>query len=239
MIHDSGVNMSKNTELEEKLGIQFKNKDLLSEALTHRSFLNEPAGRGFAHNERLEFLGDAVLELSVTNFLFVKFPEKPEGELTSLRSALVNSNMLFEVSEKLELKKYIRLSKGEAKDTGKGRQYILSNSVEAIIGAIYLDQGYEKADDFILKYFCSNLENVLEKKLWRDAKSLFQEKAQKMVGITPDYKVVEESGPDHERHFVIGVYLGGEMIANGEGFSKQEAQMKAAEKALEKKGWEE
>ncbi len=226
-------------ELQEKLGIKFKDIDLLEEALTHRSFLNEKEGAGLSHNERLEFLGDAVLELSVTGFLFSKFSQKPEGELTSLRAALVNSSMLFEVADRLKLGDFIRLSRGEAKDTGKGRQYILANAVEAIIGAIYLDQGYDKANDFILEYFCSNLDKVLEKKLWRDAKSLFQEKAQEIVGVTPNYEVVEESGPDHKKHFIIGVYLNGEMIAKGEGYSKQEAQMKSAEKALEKKGWDE
>ena len=231
-------------ELEKKIGVKFNNPDLLTEAMTHRSFLNERLGEGIAQNERLEFLGDAVLELSVTNFLFSKFPQKPEGELTSLRAALVNSKMLFEVASKLKLEKYLRVSRGEAKDfglsgQGKGKHYILANAVEAIVGAVYLDRGFEAADGFIIKQICSNLPDILENKLWRDAKSLFQERAQEIVGITPTYEVIEESGPDHNRHFVIGVYLEKEMIAKGEGFSKQEAQMQAAEKALKEKGWDE
>lgn len=226
------------TELEKKLGIQFKNKDLLREALTHRSFLNEKGKEGTEHNERLEFLGDAVLELSITKFLFSKFFDKNEGELTALRAALVNSRMLFEVSGDLKLEDYLRLSKGEAKDSGKGRNFILANTVESLIGAIYLDQGFEKADEFIIKYFGSKTQDVLDQKLWRDSKSLFQEKAQEQVGITPTYEVLEESGPDHKKHFVIGVYLEEEMVAKGDGYSKQEAQMKASENALKEKGWE-
>ncbi len=225
-------------ELEKKIGIKFSNKDLLQEALTHRSFLNEMKG-GVRHNERLEFLGDAVLELSVTRFLFSKFDKKNEGDLTSLRAALVNSKMLFEVGDKLKIYDFLRLSKGEARDSGKAKSFILANAMEALIGAVYLDQGYEVADDFIIKNICSNVDTVLEKKLWRDAKSLFQEKSQEEMSTTPVYKVVKETGPDHKKHFVIGVYLGSELIAEGEGFSKQEAQMKAAENALKEKGWEE
>lgn len=225
--------------LEKKLKIKFKNQKLLEEALTHRSFLNERPSSGSNHNERLEFLGDAILELSVTEFLFDKFPEKPEGRLTSLRAALVNSNILYEVAQKIELGDYLRLSKGEAKENGKGRQFILANALEALIGAIYLDQGKKVSDNFIRLHVCSNIQEVLDNKLWRDAKSLFQEKAQEKLSITPTYEVLKETGPDHKKHFEVGVYLEDEMVAAGQGFSKQEAQRDAAEKALSAKSWEE
>lgn len=229
--------MDKLKEFERKVGIKFNNIGLLTEALTHRSYLNENSSKNIKHNERLEFLGDAVLELSVTKFLFNKFPERAEGDLTAFRAALVNSQMLLDTASKLELGRYIRLSKGEEKDFGKGKQYILANSLEALIGAIYLDQGFEESDKFIIKYICVNIQHILDENLWRDAKSLFQEKAQEAVGITPTYEVIDQSGPDHKKHFVIGVYLGDEMIEQGEGFSKQEAQRNAAENALKKKGW--
>lgn len=229
--------MEKFGEIEKKLGIKFKNGDLLREAFTHRSFLNEKGRKGVEHNERLEFLGDAVLEIGVTEFLFREFPDKPEGELTALRAALVNAGMLFEVAKELGLEDYLLLSRGEEKENGKGKQFIMANSVEALIGAIYLDQGYEVSCDFIKKYVCSNLQTVLDNKLWQDAKSLFQEKAQEVAGFTPTYEVVKESGPDHKKHFTVGVYLNGEMIAEGDGFSKQDAQREAAENALKKKGW--
>ncbi|MDD5032996.1 MAG: ribonuclease III [Candidatus Pacebacteria bacterium] len=225
------------SELEEKLEVKFNNIDLLKEALTHRSFLNEKRELGEHHNERLEFLGDAVLELAVTRFLFYKFSEKPEGELTSLRAALVNSKMLFEVASDMGVEKFLRLSKGEEKESGKGRNFILANTFEALIGAIYLDQGYEKAEEFVKKNICLRVDEVIEKKLWRDAKSLFQEEAQERESITPNYEVLEASGPDHKKLFVIGVYIGSELVAKGEGFSKHEAEMNAAEKALKEKGW--
>ncbi len=227
------------SDLEEKLGIKFNNPKLLEEAFTHRSFLNERGRKGLVHNERLEFLGDAVLEIGVTEFLFHEFPQKPEGELTALRAALVNSGMLFEVAKKLGLENYIRLSKGEEKESGKGKHFILANSVEALIGAIYLDRGFDVSVEFIKKFVCDNLQMVLDNKLWQDAKSLFQEKAQEVTGFTPTYEVLEESGPDHKKHFTVGVYLDEEMVARGDGFSKQDAQRNAAEEALREKGWEE
>jgi ribonuclease-3 len=224
-------------ELQNKIGVEFQNKDLIREALTHRSFLNENPNEKTRHNERLEFLGDAVLELATTKFLFNKYPEKPEGELTSLRAALVNANALFDVASALELEKYLRLSKGEAKDSGKGKQAIMANAIEAIIGAVYLDKGYDAAEKFVNDFVCAGLENVMNKKLWRDAKSLFQEKAQELLGVTPTYGVLSETGPDHMKNFLVGAYIDEEMVATGEGSSKQEAQQKAAEEALNKKGW--
>jgi len=223
--------------LENILGVKFKNSSLLKEAITHRSYLNENPKENISHNERLEFLGDAVLELIVTEYLFKKYSKKAEGELTAVRAALVNTNMLFEVAKTLKLRGFTRLSRGEAKDMGKGRHFIMADMVEAIIGAIYLDQGYEESKEFILKNICCKADKILKEKLWRDAKSLFQEKAQDVVNITPTYDVISETGPDHQKYFVVGVYLGDELIAKGEGYSKQEAQQDAAEKALKKKNW--
>ena len=229
--------MSINTsELESKIGIQFKDKDLLLTALTHRSYLNENPSWKLDHNERLEFLGDAVLELAVTDELYAKYPN-PEGELTNWRAALVNAVMLAQLSAEINLNDYILMSRGEAKDTGRARQYILANAMEALIGAIYLDQGYETAAQFIKKYILKELPRIIENHLYRDAKSLFQEQAQEKVGITPSYEVMNEWGPDHARQFKVGVYLGRELVAEGEGASKQEAQQKAAEAGLAKKGW--
>ena len=217
-------------ELESKIDIRFKNTDLLIEALTHRSFLNERPDWHVNHNERLEFLGDAVLEIIVTEFLFLKYKE-PEGVLTSWRAALVNAQMLMKVSQKFDLNKYILLSKGEAKDEGRARQYILANGVESLIGAIYLDQGHDKTKEFIAKFILVELSKVIEMELYKDAKSLFQELAQEKVSITPTYDVLDERGPDHSKTFRIGVYLGKELIGTGEGLSKQEAQQRAAENA--------
>ena len=222
--------------LEKEIGTKFKDKNLLLQALTHRSYLNENPDWALDHNERLEFLGDAVLELVVTEYLYLNFPN-PEGEMTNWRAALVNANMLSEVSVKFNLNQFILLSRGEAKDTGRARQYILANAVEALIGAVYLDQGYEVSKKFIHAFILDELNRIIEKRLYRDAKSLFQEKAQEKVGITPSYEVLEEWGPDHARQFKVGVFLEKEIVAEGEGPSKQEAQQSAAEKALAKKRW--
>jgi ribonuclease-3 len=225
------------SKLETKLNLRFKNKDLLIQSLIHRSYLNENPKFRLSHNERLEFLGDAVLELIVTRYLYDNYPN-PEGELTNWRASLVNAKMLSELAHELGLNDYLYLSKGEAKDvSGKARQYILANAFEALIGAIYLDQGIEKTRVFIKKYLLVKLPHILEAKLFIDPKSRFQEAAQEKVGITPSYQVLSESGPDHAKHFRVGVFLEDELVAVGSGFSKQEAQVKAAEKGLEKKGW--
>lgn len=225
------------SKLEEIIGITFTDKDLLVQALVHRSYLNENRDFPLAHNERLEFLGDAVLELSVTKALFEQYMN-PEGELTNWRAALVNAKMCARVARELDLEPYLFLSKGESKDTnGKARDYILSNAVEALIGAIYLDKGWDIADQFITRWIISKLPEVLELGLWMDPKSRFQESAQEIVGVTPTYKVLSETGPDHDKQFVMGVYLGKEEVAQGEGGSKQEAQVSAAENALAKKKW--
>ena len=224
-------------ELKHKLGIHFKNHDLLLEALTHRSYLNEKPDWHLNHNERLEFLGDAVLELVVTEYLFKNYRD-PEGVLTAWRAALVNSTMLAEISKKLDLNEYVLLSQGERKDNGRARQYILANALEALIGAVYLDQGYKETEKLIEKLILPEFPRIIEQKLYKDAKSLFQEQAQERAGITPSYKVLEEWGPDHSKTFKVGVYLNGELAGTGFGPSKQEAQQKAAEDALHKKEWE-
>lgn len=223
--------------LESCLGVTFDDRTIIREAMTHRSYLNENKSCTWNHNERLEFLGDAVLELVVTDFLFREFPEKAEGELTSYRAALVSSPSLSEAASDLDINEHILLSKGEAKDTGKARQYILANTYEAILGAIYLDQKYDVAKDFIHRTLTPKLDHILSKGLWRDAKSTFQEKAQEKVSVTPAYEVLEEVGPDHNKEFTIGVYLGSDLAAKGFGKSKQEAEQDAARNALEAKGW--
>lgn len=229
--------MADSSAFEEQSGVQFKNKALLKQAFTHRSYINENKSAGLGHNERLEFLGDAVLELVVTEYLYSIYPDKTEGELTSYRSALVNTNTISRVASELSMDDYLLLSRGEAKDVGRARQYILANTYEAVIGAIFLDQGYGVAHDFIEKNLFPLREEIVEKGLWQDSKSLFQEKAQDVAGITPTYKTVKESGPDHDKYFTVTVLLGGEIIAEGKGRSKQEAEQEAARNGLEAKGW--
>jgi ribonuclease-3 len=228
-------------DFEKNVGIDFKDKNLLKNAFTHRSYLNEnPTSTGDykEHNERLEFLGDAVLELVITEYLYEMFPDKPEGELTSFRASLVNSIMLGNVAGDLGFNKYLLLSRGEAKDIGRARQYILANAFESVTGAIYLDRGYDAVKEFLLRVLGPKIPEIVEKKLYRDAKSLFQEIAQEKDNVTPTYKVVKDWGPDHDKHFIVGVYLGKDLVAEGEGPSKQQAQQQAAEAALKQKGWE-
>jgi len=219
--------------LEQKIRVVFKNKDLLKESLTHRSYLNENPKWGLPHNERLEFLGDAVLELASTESLFSKFPDLPEGDLTSIRAALVNYQILAVIAREMELENFILLSRGEAKDTGKAREVILANAFEAVLGAIYLDAGYAAAKDFIDKFVMNKVEEVMENKLYKDPKSLFQEIMQEKMKITPSYSVLSEEGPDHAKIFRVGVYCGDKLMAEGTGSSKQEAEVEAARNALE------
>jgi len=219
------------------LGVKFNNPQILKEALTHRSYLNEFKNKNLQSNERLEFLGDAVLELIVTDFLYKKYPNYTEGELTALRSALVNAVIISDIASKIGMNDYLLLSKGESKDTGKARQYILANTYEAYVGAIYLDQGFDVVNEFVTKSLLHHTEKIVSEKLWRDAKSLVQEKAQEHVGVTPVYKVLHESGPDHDKRFTVGILFGSDLIAEGKGNSKQEAEQKAAENALKAKNW--
>lgn len=216
------------------LGLSFNDLAHLEEALTHRSFLNEHKDAK-AHNERLEFLGDAVLELAVTRFLYDKFPNKPEGELTAFRAALVNTVSLAETAELIGLNDMLRLSKGEAKDTGRARAIILANAFEALLGALYIDQGYEAAEAFVAKHLYPKIDTVISDRTWQDAKSRFQEVAQDKRGITPSYRTVAEVGPDHDKRFTVAVCIGEEEVARGEGKSKQEAEQAAARAALELK----
>lgn len=225
------------SELESLLKVPFNNQETLLSAITHRSYLNEHREAKQEHNERLEFLGDAVLELVVTDYLFQKYPDKPEGELTAVRAALVNTVSLSESASELGLNDWLLMSKGEAKDTGRARQYILANAFEAVIGAIYIDQGYDAAKDFIAGQLFKKTDRIVEKRLWQDPKSRFQELAQDKVSITPTYELVSQEGPDHDREFTIGVFLKSEKVAEGKGQSKQEAEQAAAENAIETKGW--
>jgi len=222
---------------EADLGITFRDRDLLVQALVHRSYLNEHPDFRLGHNERLEFLGDAVLELIVTEYIYANYPN-PEGDLTNWRASLVNANMLSGICRDLGAEKYLYLSRGESKDVGtKARQYILANAFEAIIGAIYLDQGYEPSKRFVTERVLSKLPYILEHKLYLDPKSRFQESAQDIAGVTPTYRVLEERGPDHNKWFRVGVYLNDELVAEGQGSSKQEAQVQAAENGILSKGW--
>jgi len=224
------------SQLEKKLNLSFKNKDLLVQAFCHRSYLNEHPDFYLGHNERLEFLGDAVLELIVTEHLYKNY-KAPEGELTNWRAALVNAQNLARIAKNLGFEDYLLLSKGEAQDTGKARQYILANTFEAFLGSLYLDQGLEKAREFVKTHLLPDLPRIIKEGLYKDAKSRFQEEAQERVRITPTYKVLKEWGPDHAKHFVVGVFLEEELVAEGEGSSKQEAEEAAAREALKVKNW--
>lgn len=224
-------------DLEQTLGVTFKNRDTLRQALVHRSYLNEHPDFPLGQNERLEFLGDAVLELVVTEHLYRNY-ENPEGELTNWRAALVNAEMLAVLCHDLEIEPYLYLSRGEAKDKGsKARKYILANAFESIIGAIYEDQGWDASKEFITKRVLSQLPRILQDRLYIDPKSRFQEAAQEHLGVTPSYKVLSEEGPDHAKEFDVGVFLGKDKVASGKGTSKQEAQVAAAEAAIAVKGW--
>lgn len=229
--------MKELNKLEKKLGLKFSDKELFLQSLVHRSYLNEHPDFKIDHNERLEFLGDAVLELVVTEYLYKNYPN-PEGELTNWRASLVNGVTLAAIAKDLGIEDYLMMSKGESQDkNSKARQYILANAIEAVIGAIYLDQGLESADVFIRNFILSTLDSIIENKLYIDTKSHFQEKAQEKLGITPSYKVLSSTGPDHAKTFKVGAYLGDELIETGTGSSKQEAQTEAAKKALHKKKW--
>ncbi|MEK7091726.1 MAG: ribonuclease III [Patescibacteria group bacterium] len=222
---------------EEVIGVSFKDKNLLKQAFVHRSYINEHKNLAVGHNERLEFLGDAVLELVVTDFLYHKYPDKPEGDLTAYRAALVNAVTLSEQASMLAMNDYLLLSKGESRDKGRARQYILANTYEAVTGAIYLDQGYDVAKTFIESTVLTNDEKIVSQSLAQDYKSSFQKKAQEAFSQTPLYKVLSESGPDHNKRFVVGLFIGDEVIAEGQGHSKQEAEQEAARHGLEAKDW--
>lgn len=221
------------SKLEKNIEYNFQDKRLLKQALTHRSYINENSSWGISNNERMEFLGDAVLELIVTEELFNRYPEEAEGKLTSLRASLVNYQMLSSIArDNIHLEQFILLSRGEAKDTGRAREVILANAIEALIGSIYLDGHYASAKTFVIKFILPNLDQIIRHGLDKDAKSLLQEKVQARLKITPIYKMLDEKGPEHEKVFRVGVYFGDKFITDGEGLSKQEAELEAAKKAL-------
>lgn len=223
--------------LQEKLKVKINSLSLLEEAFRHKSFVNETNDDNILSNERLEFLGDAVLELVVTEALFKQFPEKEEGELTALRSALVRGRNLSHVAKDLQIGEYLILSKGEFNSKGQEKDYILANLVEAVIGAIFLDQGFTVASDFIMNNIYSKLPQILEEHSYIDSKTKFQEVAQDKISVTPTYNLISASGPDHSKVFKMGVYINDELVGEGEGSSKQKAEQAAAHSALQNKGW--
>ena len=224
--------------LQAQLNLNFRHPELLQQALVHRSYLNENPSFSVGQNERLEFLGDAVIELVVTEYLYQKYPN-PEGELTNWRAALVNAKMLAVIAKKINLEPYLYMSRGETADAqGKARQYILANAFEAVVGALYLDAGYAATQAFITQHLLPELPGILANELYHDPKSRFQEAAQDQLGITPTYQVITERGPDHAKNFTVGLYLGEELVSEGDGSSKREAQEQAAARGLKVKGWE-
>lgn len=225
------------SKIEKKLNLNFENKDLLTKAFTHRSYLNENPSFHLSHNERLEFLGDAVLELVITKFLYLRYPNKPEGMLTNWRASLVNTKILAKIAHKLNFHKFLLVSRGEEKEINNEKAAILADTFEAFIGALYLDQDYKACKDFIEKHLVQELPEIIEKGLYKDSKSKFQEKAQEIVGITPHYQILDEKGPDHRKIFTLGVFLEDNLIAKGKGTSKQRAEEMAAKKALQIKKW--
>ncbi len=217
----------------------FNDKRLLQQAFIHRSYINENKDSGLEHNERLEFLGDAVLELVVTDFLFKNYPNVSEGKLTAYRSALVRTESISAAARMMGMNELLMLSKGEARDQGKARDYILANTFESFVGAVYLDQGYDAAKMIIDKQLIPNIDSIIKEGSWRDAKSYVQERAQEIYSETPRYELVSAEGPDHDKHFIMAIYFGDKKIAEGEGNSKQAAQQSAAQNALKNEGWDE
>lgn len=213
------------------LGVNFSNLELLTQVFVHRSYLNEHKSFSLANNERLEFLGDAVLELVVTDHLYRTYPN-PEGELTALRSSIVKGEMLAEVARKMGISQLLLLSKGEAKSGGRDKGYLLANAFEAFLGALYLDKGYDACEKIIHDHVIVYLADIIENKTFIDPKSRLQEYTQEKYGITPTYQVVSETGPDHEKIFTVSVSVGDEELSQGTGGSKQAAQVSAAELAL-------
>ncbi|MFT6361039.1 MAG: ribonuclease-3 [Candidatus Paceibacteria bacterium] len=229
--------MEKYFTFEQGLGIEFENKRLLQQAFIHRSYINEHKGTDLKHNERLEFLGDAVLELVVTDFLFNEYSDA-EGRLTAYRSALVRTESISAAARKMGMNDLLMLSKGESQDQGKARDYILANTFESFIGAVYLDQGYDTAKGVIETALFPNIKAIVEEGTWRDAKSYVQEKAQEIYSTTPEYRLISSEGPDHDKHFVMAIYFGEKKIAEGSGNSKQKSQQDAAQHALVAEGWD-
>lgn len=224
-------------DLEKLIGFEIKDRKMLRLAFMHKSYLNEHKDENLKDNERLEFLGDAVLELIATKHLFATCPDKTEGEMTAFRSALVKGKNLAEIADKLSLGKYLYLSHGEEKSGGRKKNYILANTLEALIGAIYLGNGHEDAEKFIEKFILTKLDEIIQHELHIDSKSRFQEICQEKEDVTPHYEVISEEGPDHNKIFTMGAYISTELVAQGSGSSKQKAEDMAAQNALKTKGW--
>jgi ribonuclease-3 len=226
------MNNKKATELAKKLNIQFNDITLLERALTHRSYLNENRNIDRS-NERLEFLGDAVLELIVSKYLYVKYPDREEGDLTSFRSAIVRTESLAQASRELGYGEYLKMAKGEEESGGRDKDYILANTFESVLGSIYIDQGFDKCKELVQKVLISKVDNIVENRLDIDNKTKIQELAQAKFRLTPTYTVVDEKGPDHDKTFTVAVKIGNKTIGKGKGSSKQKAEESAAEKGLE------
>lgn len=225
--------MNKYDELQRKLNIQFKNPKLLDNAFIHRSFLNEHRVDGIENNERLEFLGDAVLELVISTYLFKNYPNKSEGDLTNIRAAVVRTESLAEESRALGFGEYLQMSKGEEDSGGKDKDYLLANTFEAVLGAIYLDQGFEVCDRYLEKTLLHKVPTIVENNLFIDPKTQAQELIQAQFKVTPIYEVVNEEGPDHDKIFTVALTIGGKEMGRGSGTSKQKAEEEAAKIALE------
>lgn len=221
-------------DVEKKIGFKFSDENLLRTAFIHRSYLNEHPTETLSHNERLEFLGDSVLGFIVSDYIFEKFPKHPEGDLTNFRSSIVNAKILSVVARELDLGQYLFLSRGEEATGGRDRQYLLANTYESLLGAIYLDSGVEASSKFIHKTLLPHLKSIIENKLYKDHKSQLQEIAQAKFNITPKYNIISETGPDHTKTFETGAYLQKKLLAKGKGKSKQDAEQAAAKLALEK-----
>jgi ribonuclease-3 len=219
-------------DLEKILGLEFKNKELLLNAITHRSYLNEHKEEAFDNNERLEFLGDAVLELIISDHLFHTYPDNPEGDLTSFRSAAVRTESLAEESRRMGIGEYLRMSKGEYESGGSDKDYLLANTYEAILGAIYKDQGYDVAKDFVFRTLVPKIKDIVENRLDIDCKTKIQELIQAKFKVTPTYEVIKEEGPDHDKKFVVGVMINDKVIGEGDGPSKQKAEENAASNGI-------
>ena len=228
------MDIEKRKKFEKKIGLEFKNKELLKRSLTHRSFLNENDNEDLKSNERLEFLGDAVLELVVSEFLFHEYPDRPEGELTSFRAAVVRTDNLAKISRKLGFGEFLLMSKGEEMTGGREKEYLLANTFEAVVGALYLDQGYEPVKKFLTTHLVPQIATVVKYRLDIDAKTKLQEKTQNIFKKTPVYKVIKEKGPDHDKIFTVVVRINGKVYGEGEGITKQKAEDAAASKALRK-----
>ena len=223
-------------KFQKKIGITFHDSDLLTTAFKHRSFLNVTNEERVASNERLEFLGDAVLDLIVTEYLYGKFPKRTEGQLSKIKSILVSKPVLAEVASNLSLGNYILINKGEEKTGGRKRQSILADTLEAILGALYLDQGMELTKTFVSENLLTNFKSIMQRELFRNYKSLLLEYAQSNLNKLPEYRVLNEIGPDHDKEFIISVHLNGQEVGKGRGKSKKMAEQEAAKFALQKLG---